>query len=69
MLEKVKRRIQSCGDVDFDTYYLDYICSIQDRNIEREFRYFRSVNVLNPNSMQSIIEHTYREMRLLDSDN
>ena len=68
MLETVKHEIAS-EYKDFEAYYLDYICSVQDRNIEKEFRYFRSVNMLSPFSMQSIIEYTHKELRSLDSDN
>ena len=68
MLETVKREITS-EYKDFESYYLDYICSVQDRNIEREFRYFRSVNTLSPFSMQSIIDFTHKELRTIDPDN
>jgi hypothetical protein len=65
MLEIIKREIKS-DYPDFDTFYMDYICSVQDRNIESEIRYFKVANTLNTNSMQSIIEHTYQEMMKLD---
>lgn len=65
MLETVKHKIES-GFRDFDQYYLDYICSVQDNNIDREFRYFKSSNILNPMSMQQIIESTYKELNILD---
>ena len=65
MLEIIKAEIKS-EYPDFDIYYMDYICSVQDENIEREFRYFRNANQLNAGSMQYIIDHTYEELRKLD---
>ena len=65
MLEIVKAEIKS-EYPDFDAFYMDYICSVQDENIEKEIRYFRNANRLNTDSMQAIIEHTHKELSKLD---
>jgi hypothetical protein len=65
MLEIIKAEIKS-DYPDFDKFYMDYICSVQDENIEREVRYLRNANRLNTGSMQFVIEHTYEELRKLD---
>lgn len=68
MLETVKAKISEVKSEypSFDTYYMEYICSVQDKNIEYEARYLRYMNKLNPFSMQSIIEYTYEELKKFD---
>ena len=62
MLETVKKAIHA-ESKDFSHYYLDYICSVQDRNIELELRYFKLTNKGSDISiMQSVIQHTYEEL-------
>lgn len=36
MLEKIKQAIQSVPNITFDEYFIMYMLSVQDRNIESE---------------------------------
>ena len=65
MLETVKNELRKPCE-SFTDFYNSFICYVQDRNIDAEFKYFKNVNALNQSSMQSIIEHTYQELMRFD---
>jgi len=47
MLETVKKYIQELPDIDFNTYYQNYVLSVQDENIGIESKQFNTFNDIN----------------------
>lgn len=57
MLSNIKSYIKDItkSNISFDRYYIDYVMSIQDRNIEDEFRHLILHNDLNSLKLQILI--------------
>lgn len=47
MLETVKKYIQELPDIDFNSYYQNYVLSVQDENIGIESKQFNTFNDIN----------------------
>lgn len=63
MLATIKKQIADVTDLTFSEYYRQYIMSIQDSNIEYEFKFMLKRNILNVNSMQLLIDNTYERLK------
>lgn len=65
MLETIKRKI--CEDApDFDTFFNQYICDMQDTFINMEMKHIMQCGAISSNNMMYIIENTYKG--LIDID-
>lgn len=58
MLEHVKQYIESLPDIDFNTYYQDYVFAIQDENLEAENQF----NDPTFNDISKIIAKIHKEL-------
>ncbi len=56
MLTKIKEQIATLPNVSFITFYQQFIMSVQDSNIDTEFR-------IDVNTMQLLIQNTYERMK------
>lgn len=66
MLKVVRERIESVPKISFDEFYLQYMCDVQDSNIDMEFDYMVHRNTLNIRSMESLIKNTFERLDLND---
>lgn len=69
MLNQVKQYISNLTEDDFNAYYYKYMLDVQDKNIDREMKRFRSRNVLSLYSMDRIIAQTLSEVNLDGASN
>lgn len=69
MLNQVKQYISNLTEDDFNAYYYKYMLDVQDKNIDRELKRFRSRNVLSLYSMDRIIAQTLSEVNLNGASN
>ena len=69
MLNQVKQYISNLTEDDFNAYYYKYMLDVQDKNIDREMKRFRSRNVLSLYSMDRIIAQTLSEVNLNGASN
>lgn len=68
MLSVVKNEIQVVSDLNFSDYYSDYVLSVQDKNMESEFRFLIKYNSLCVDNMQFLIQNTYERLGDLYND-
>lgn len=59
MLETVKQAIDNLSDISFEEFYMQYVMSVQDTNIEREFSFLLDKNILDVPNMGHLIQNTY----------
>lgn len=59
MLQTVRKAINQVHP-DFDSYYMNYVMSVQDANLEYEMKYMVKYNHLEILDMSRIIETTFR---------
>jgi hypothetical protein len=69
MLNQVKQYISNLTEDDFNAYYYKYMLDVQDKNIDRELKRFRSRNVLSLYSMDRLIAQTLSEVNLDGASN
>jgi len=63
MLITVKRYIEELPNRSFAEFFRDYMISVQDSNIDREFRSLISKNkYLNVRHMEHLIKNTFERM-------
>ena len=60
MLSDVSAEIEHSRSLQFNSYYTDYIMSVQDDMLEREIRQAFSFDLLN---IQHLISHICEEMK------
>ena len=65
MLETVKTCIQSTPDIPFQEFFQQYVLSVQDSNIDREFNYLVSRNVLRVNSIGILLKNTIERLKCI----
>lgn len=65
MLETVKTCIQSTPDIPFQEFFQQYVLSVQDSNIDREFNYLVSRNVLGVNSIGILLKNTIERLKCI----
>ena len=53
----------------FQEFYMNYIMTVQDRNIELEIRHMKDKNFLTPMSMNLLIDKVAKEVNIYDSFN
>ena len=58
MLDTIKQYIANLSDVDFDTYYQNYVCDVQDENIGLENHF--SDNTFN--NIEKLIARIQKEL-------
>ena len=46
MLETVKQYIKDIPDIDFDIFYQDYICEVQDQNVWAEIKNIKTEEII-----------------------
>lgn len=63
MLTMIQKQIKSVSDIPFGEYFKQYIMSVQDKNIDSEFRFLMKFNALNIDSMQNLIQNTYEGLK------
>lgn len=63
MLTKIKEQIATLPNVSFITFYQQFIMSVQDSNIDTEFRFMVNRNRIDVNTMQLLIQNTYERMK------
>lgn len=61
MLETIKSLINE-PTIPFDSFYLQYIMSVQDMNIQAEFEYLINHNTLTINSIDKLISNDLGEL-------
>lgn len=67
MLETIRHEIQIQADApDFDTFFNQYICDMQDTFINMEMKHILQSSTISANNMVYIIENTYKG--LIDID-
>lgn len=67
MLDSVKRTIDEINDwPSFPQYYTQYVLKTQDNNIEHEFQYLITHNVLDSMLVERLVDQEYR--RMLDAE-
>lgn len=59
MLETVKAYIKTMPNISFSQYYVQYICEVQDNNIEAEMEFLISHNELTPMRMNKLLQKSY----------
>lgn len=59
MLETVKAAIDSLPDISFEEYFMQYVLSVQDSNIEQEFLFLLDRNILDVPNIGHLIQKTY----------
>jgi hypothetical protein len=64
----VRKAIQQQGHPDFDTFFSDYVMSVQDANLEYEMKYMVHMNHLEILDMPRLIETTYKAVIGNDKD-
>lgn len=67
MLAKLKEYISNLPDISFDEYYMDYIFSVQDDNLQREFKHLKFQRDYNLQTIQGLINFTAKEVRIYDT--
>ena len=67
MLDTVKAYIRQMPKESFYQYYMKYVMSVQDKNMETELKLLKSKNVLGINSMDRLINHVAKEVNIYDS--
>ena len=61
MLETIRHEIQIQADApDFDTFFNQYICDMQDTFINMEMKHILQSSTISANNMVYIIENTYK---------
>lgn len=51
----------------FYQYYMKYVMSVQDQNMETELKHLKSRNALGIRSMDLLIDHVAKEVNIYDS--
>ena len=59
MLETIKSYINGIPDIPFEDYYQNYICEVQDRNIESEIEFVQSDDIL---TMSALLTRLHKEL-------
>ncbi len=62
MLETIKQTIERLPKTNFKRFYLKYITSVQDKNLESEFKYLTSHNSLDILNLDRLINKYLGEM-------
>ena len=62
MLETIKQTIERLPKTNFKRFYLKYITSVQDKNLEGEFKYLTSHNSLDILNLDRLINKYLGEM-------
>lgn len=65
MLETIKRKIRDDAP-DFDTFFNQYICDMQDTFIDMEMKHIVQCSAYSANNMLYIIENTYKGLICID---
>lgn len=47
MLETIKTYINELPDIPFDTFYQEYICNIQDQNVQAEINNIKADEIVS----------------------
>ena len=68
MLDTVKSCIAK-NRPPFQEFYMRYIMTVQDRNIELEMKHLKAKNLLTPMSMDLLIDKVAKEVNIYDSYN
>lgn len=63
MLTKIKNKINYTPIMSFSEYFKQYVISVQESNIDAEFKFLMKFNTLNIDSMQNLIQNTYEGLR------
>ena len=67
MLETIRHEIQIQADApDFDTFFNQYICDMQDTFINMEMKHILQSSTISANNMVYIIENTYKGLSDID---
>ena len=62
MLETIKQTIERLPKTNFKRFYLKYVTSVQDKNLEIEFKYLTSHNSLDILNLDRLINKYLGEM-------
>lgn len=62
MLETIKQTIERLPKTNFKGFYLKYVTSVQDKNLESEFKYLTSHNSLDVLKLDRLINKYLGEM-------
>lgn len=63
MLEIIKQKIESVRSVNFEEHFIQYVMTVQDRNVDLELRYLLKYNILKADSIGYLIQNTYEGLR------
>lgn len=62
MLETIKQTIERLPNTNFKRFYSKYVTSVQDKNLEIEFKYLTSHNSLDILNLDRLINKYLGEM-------
>lgn len=65
MLETVKACIENAPTMSFSRFFQEYVLSVQDSNIDREFKYLVNRNVIGVDSMGVLIKNTIERLKCI----
>lgn len=65
MLETVKKTIREQKNSSFDAYFRDFLCRVQDENMENEIHFLAKHNLLCALSMELLLQNAYERLRYL----
>ena len=65
MLETVKACIEDAPKTSFSEFFQEYVLSVQDFNIDREFKYLVNRNILGVTNMSALIQNTIERLKLI----
>lgn len=63
MLTMIKKQIDLIPTLSFGEYFKQYVISVQESNIDAEFKFLIKFNRLNIDSMQNLIQNTYKRLK------
>lgn len=59
MLEIVRNCIESLDDISFQLYFVNYIIKMQDIDLDNEFRYLTTHNLMSISKVDRLISNAY----------
>lgn len=63
MLETVRSAIANQRNApDFDTFYMEYMLSVQDQDLRNEIDYLFRKNTIDASNLSILIEEDYKKM-------